>query len=240
MKRTFNYTGRKKINRADISGRLWADGDAWRFDVDLHLAEYRFPYNAEVWIEAHRQDILMQWPWGTISAIKKAVDTKLSEFGDPEGILFRVRVVHPDVNERHKLLGEAENIHFVKDSDPSSDAESLLPTRPDSLQGPLWKIEIDPAFGPVLYIERDVLPSWKQLAGRPEFQALVFPEVIKQVFTRILSDNSYDSEDDESSDDWQGKWLDSARILGVSALVPAETDDDSTKAEWVNDAVTVR
>src|SRR4051794_24066418 len=61
MKRTFNYTGRRKIARKDLSFVVKRNSDGWWFDAELKLAEYRFPRNAEVWIEAHRQNLWMQW-----------------------------------------------------------------------------------------------------------------------------------------------------------------------------------
>ena len=62
MKRTFNYTGRRKIERRDVSVLLREDRGTWVFEADLRLADYRFPRNAEIWVEAHRQNLWMQFP----------------------------------------------------------------------------------------------------------------------------------------------------------------------------------
>ena len=70
MKRTFNYTGRRKIARKDVGIRLRQDNGIWVFDAELHLADYHFPRNAEMWVEAHRQNLWMQWPCGTVSAMR--------------------------------------------------------------------------------------------------------------------------------------------------------------------------
>ena len=72
MKRTFNYTGRRKINRADTGFTVHQRDRAWAFDAELNLANYRFAHNAEVWVEAHRQNLWMQWAWGTISRTASA------------------------------------------------------------------------------------------------------------------------------------------------------------------------
>ena len=70
--------------------------------------------NAEVWVEAHRQNLWMQWAWGTVSAMRAPADRRLLEFDVPDGVLFRVRVVQPPGLEHHKLVGEADGIPFVK------------------------------------------------------------------------------------------------------------------------------
>src|SRR2546427_8452930 len=61
MKRTFNYTGRRKIGRKDVSITLRQEKSTWVFDAELRLADYHFPRNAEIWVEAHRQNLWMQW-----------------------------------------------------------------------------------------------------------------------------------------------------------------------------------
>ena len=114
MKRTFNYTGRRKIGRKDVSIKLRQEQSVWVFDADLRLGEHQFPRNAEVWMEAHRQNLWMQWAWGTVSAPRVPADRRLTEFDVPDGVLFRVRVVQPPGPEHHKLVGEADAIPFVK------------------------------------------------------------------------------------------------------------------------------
>src|SRR5215467_12191733 len=113
MKRTFNYTGRRAIVRKDISITVRPDTDGWSFDADLRLATYKFPHNAEIWVEAHRQNLWMQWHWGTISALGVPVNRQLLEFDVPDGVLFRVRVVQPPGQESHKLVGEVDGIQPV-------------------------------------------------------------------------------------------------------------------------------
>src|SRR5438105_9135488 len=76
MKRTFNYTGRRKISRADAGFTIHQRERAWAFDAELRLAAYRFAHNAEVWVEAHRQNLWMQWSWGTISALRVPPDRR--------------------------------------------------------------------------------------------------------------------------------------------------------------------
>lgn len=176
MKRTFNYTGRRKIERQDVSVLLREDRGTWVFEADLRLAGYRFPRNAEVWVEAHRQNLWMQFPWGTVSAIRPSINRRLTEFDVPDGILFRVRVVQPPGQEHHKLLGEADGIPFVKLGEDIAQRRPLLEPVPDALDQLLWKLDLE-SDPPKLLVNRDARPTWKEMARSPQFIALVYPEI---------------------------------------------------------------
>jgi hypothetical protein len=233
MKRTFNYTGRRKIERRDVSITLREDRGTWVFDADLRLAEYHFPRNAEVWLEAHRQNLWMQFAWGTVSAMHPATNRRLTEFDVPDGILFRVRVVQPSGQEHHKLLGEADALNFVKAGEASDKRRPLLEPVPDALDQLLWKLDLerDP---PVLLVNKDAKPTWKDLARSQHFLALVYPEVLRRLLTRVLLDDKW-SEDDEDAG-WQGDWVRFARSIGVSIPLP-NPDQKQDREAWIDEAV---
>lgn len=233
MKRTFNYTGRRKIDRKDVSITLRQTNGNWWFEADLKLADYRFPPNAEVWVEAYRQNLWMQWAWGTVSALRPPVDRKLSEFDEPDGILFRVRVVQPPGPEHHKLLGEADGIPFVKGGEKDDRRRHLIVPIPDALDQQLWKInfESDP---PSLLVNKDAKPSWKEMARSPQFIALVYPEVLRQILARVLIDEKWSEDEDETC--WQTDWMKFARNLGGLSPLPA-ADLEQDRRNWIEEAV---
>lgn len=183
MKRTFNFTGRRPIGRKDVSIALRQEPAAWVFDADLRLADYHFPRNAEIWVEAHRQNLWMQWPWGTISAMRPPADRRLLEFEVPDGVLFRVRVVQPAGLEHHKLLGEADGIPFVKAGEEDDRRQHLLVPVPDALDQQLWKLDFE-SDPPRLLVNKDAKPSWKEMARSPHFIALVYPEILRRMLAR--------------------------------------------------------
>ena len=233
MKRTFNYTGRQKIGRKDVAITLLQKNGSWSFEADLKLADYHFPRNAEVWVEAHRQNLWMQWPWGTISTPRPPSERRLAEFDVPDGILFRVRVVQPPGQEHHKLLGEADGIPFVKAGEADVRRRHLIVPIPDALDQQLWKInfESDP---PSLLVNKDAQPSWKELARSPQFIALVYPEVLRQILVRVLLDDQWTDEDEEIG--WQADWMRFARGLGgLGQLPPPDLEQD--RENWIEEAV---
>lgn len=162
MKRTFNYTGRQRIGRKDVSITLRQENDVWGFDANLRLADYHFARNAEVWLEAHRQNLWMQWAWGTVSALRAPADRRLTEFDVPDGVLFRVRVVQPPGAEHHKLLGEADGIPFVKAGEADDRRRHLLVPVPDELDQQLWRLDFE-SDPPRLLVNKYAKPSYSHV-----------------------------------------------------------------------------
>src|SRR5579884_46868 len=232
MKRTFNYTGRRKIERKDVQILLQERNGEWTFDVELKFAEYHFARNAEVWVEAYRQNLWMQWSWGTISALRKPNERKLTEFDVPDGVLFRVRVVQPAGQEHHKLLGEGDDIPNVKIGDSEDKRRHLIVPVPDALDEQLWRLNFE-ADPPSLLVNKDAKPTWKEMARSPQFVALVYPEVFRQMSMRILVVDDTWSEDDEEGG-WQADWIKFAKNLGGLGPVPEARQD---KEMWIEDAV---
>jgi len=233
MKRTFNYTGRQRIGRKDVTIILSQKKGIWTFDASLRLAAYNFPRNAEIWVEAHRQNLWMQWMWGIISALQIPGERNLTEFDVPDGVLFRIRVVQPNGAEHHKLLGEADGIPFVIAGEADDRRRHLIVPVPDSLDQQLWKLNFDDD-PPSLLVNKDAKPSWKEMARSPQFIALVYPEVFRCLLTRVLFHEEWTEDDEESG--WQTDWIKFARNLGGLGTVPSP-DDKQGRENWVEAAV---
>ncbi len=233
MKRTFNFTGRRKIGRKDVAITIRQERAVWVFDADLRLADYHFPHNAEVWLEAHRQNLWMQWTWGTVSALRVPADRRLTEFDVPDGVLFRVRVVQPPGQEHHKLVGEADGIPFVKAGEATDRRRHLLEPVPDALDQQLWKLDFasDP---PRLLVNKDATPTWKEMACSPQFVALVYPEVLRQVLSRALFHEEWTEDDEEGG--WPADWVRFAKNLGGLSNVPP-LNMRMDRENWIEEAV---
>ena len=233
MKRTFNYTGRRSIVRNDVSVTVRADGKGWAFDAALKLAHYKFPHNAEIWVEAHRQNLWMQWSWGTISAMRVPINRQLAEFDVPDGVIFRVRIVQPPGQDGHKLVGEVDGIQPVKAGEADDRRRHLIVPVPDALDQELWKLDLEHE-PPQLLVNRDALPTWKDLARSPHFIALVYPEVLRRILAKVLVDDSWSEEDEDGG--WQTDWIRFARNLGgLPSLPPVGQKQD--RDDWIEEAV---
>lgn len=212
---------------------LREDRGSWVFEADLRLADYRFPRNAEVWVEAHRQNLWMQFPWGSVSAIRPPLNRRLTEFDVPDGILFRVRVVQPPGQEHHKLLGEADGIPFVKVGESTAERRPLLEPVPDALDQLLWKLdtESDP---PRLLVNKDAQPTWKEMARSPYFTALVYPEVLRQLLSYTLLIDLWVEVDEDTG--WEADWIRFARNVGGLPAPPPAADREGRQG-WIDEAV---
>lgn len=233
MKRTFNYTGRRNILRKDVSVTVRADGKAWVFDAELKLAHYKFPHNAEIWVEAHRQNLWMQWSWGTISALRVPASRQLAEFDVPDGVMFRVRVVQPPGQESRKLVGEVDGIQPVKAGEADDRRRHLIVPVPDALDQELWRLDLEKE-PPELLVNRDAQPSWKDLALSPYFFTLVYPEVLRRILTKVLVENDWSDDSEES--DWESDWIRFARNLGGLPPVP-HPGLKLDRSAWIEEAV---
>jgi hypothetical protein len=232
MKRTFNYTGRKRIDRDDVSIVLSQVGDSWVFDATLSLSNYSFPRNAEIWVEAYRQNLWMQWSWGTITLQQAPFDRRLTDFDDSEGVLFRVRVVQPKGPEHHKLVGEASAIPFVRAGEANDRRRKLLVTIPHPLDQQLWKIDFD-ADPPTLLVNSDAKPSWKSMVQSTQFEALVYPEILRRMMSHILVETEWSPEDEP---DWRSEWMEFAFNLVGDGNLPDSTEK-SDRERWIQDTV---
>lgn len=233
MKRTFNFTGRKRISRDDVSIIVREDGGDLVFDAELKLGEYRLPPDARVWIEAHRQNLWMQFAWGEVSALRPPPDRRLTEFDVCDGLLFRVRVVQPPGPERNKLLAEGDNLPFSRVGVESKARRPLLETVPDNLEDLVWKLDLD-SEPPRLLINREARPTWRDAARSPHFVALVYPEVLRRLLTRILiEDGTYE---DAEPGSWKDDWLRFGRMVGGGSSLEEGTSVED-RLEWIDQAV---
>jgi hypothetical protein len=231
MIRRLNYTGRIKIHRTDLKLGTSEAGGGLSFDANLRLSDYELPGEAQVFVEAYRQTSWMRFPFGTVAAIRPPENRKLSEFGSPEGIRFRVKVTQP--GNEHVLLAVADHIRLALPDD--SACESLLPVTPAELGNEIWQLDLDGAE-PELLVNNMVTPDWRQLAYSPVFVSLVYPDVLRQVLVSILLNHKHRDIDDDI--DWKSRWLRfSTQLPGIDPNVPSEEAGDDEVKQWVADAV---
>lgn len=100
MRRTFNYTGRRRIPLDFVTIRVYAiDSGARWFDADLsRLCELRLPENARVFVEAYFERAYRRFDFGTVCAIQHPEDRSLEEIDFGGRMRFRVKIT--DLPER--------------------------------------------------------------------------------------------------------------------------------------------
>lgn len=241
MIRRFNYTDRQKIPRDQIS-LIWVESVgaplSFRADISLELPT-SLPPRAHVLIEAHSGPVVMRFSFGTVERLEHPADTTLSEF--PPGLkpLFRVKVVEPDEGKR--ILAWADAITPLSPDEVKSGKRSILPVETLDISPLIWKLRIDSnQFRLQLNSAIREPRAVTLLALEPDFIALVYPAVVRQILQHLLLGPEQESV--EPNHDWL---LFGAQLAGRSApehddADEASTDDDAFTAEvedWIQSAV---
>jgi hypothetical protein len=244
MPRRLNYTGRKKINREHTMVRIHRRVGELMFDADLKLADYKLDKITpppRVYVEAYRgaSTVWKRFDFGRIGTMQPPEDRSLSEFGVPEGILFRVKVSACEGETVGRLLAEADKIRPRLPDDKDQHGEPLIQHMPaDDIGDEIWRVDFSGDM-PLLKINSRVPMGVDQFLIDPQHRIVFAPAVMRQVLTRILViERDTGDEDDES--DWRQRWTRFASQLQASDY-PGTVDNDNGNLivieEWIDGAV---
>jgi len=238
MIKRINYTGRRRLTREQASITLAVGEEQPNFTLDLNLGRARFPNDAEVIVEAHRQTSFMRWQFGTVGqpVIPSEAERRLSDFGSGTGVRFRVKVVEAraDVSQGQpaRVLAHAEGLRPRAPSDEDDRAESLLCVdwgEDDAFRHLPWRLEFDESSDPLLRISRHLVPDKDAFVAHPAFVCLVLPEILRSVLTRILVIDQDRGDDDIAN--WHALWLKFAAGLPGIGAPPLEITDSE---DWID------
>lgn len=231
--RKFNFTGRIRIKRVDIAVTVHMGEGALRFSADINLRNYDLPDDALVVLEAYRQTRHTRFQLGTVGNMTQpsAEERRLDgEFSSPEGILFRAKVLRPVSG---LILAQADSIR----PDGIALDESLLPVAPAELGEEAWRVNFEGE--PVFQVNKNIRSGWREASRSPEFLALVYPAVLRDILNRILFVDKHFRMDED--DEWQSQWLRLAAEDFRAGTPPSPDGDGVVLPEeidnWVNNAV---
>lgn len=237
MQRRFNYTGRQRIRKKDLSFTIAADVEGYEnFYADLQLGNYNLPPDAEVWVEAYDRNALMRFPFGTVAEPNNETPTVLTDFRDSDSFYFRVKVV--DALRRSRLLAVADSVSPSDRQDEDGAARSLLSVTTRDLGSVPWKLEYQPADHPLLVINNRIDAGKSLARSNLFFQALVLPAIFEQVLRQILLEQKYVPAAAPDDDDlWKEGWLEFAGCLPGNTLLSIDQEiPDDEKEKWIEDA----
>ena len=236
MIRRMNYTGRRRVARSRVTVRVRpAPGGGWAFDADIDLAEYGFPADARVFVEAYNATSYMRFAFGSVGAPAAPADTRLAAITGGPLPRFRVKVV--DMRSRFGLLlGVADKIVPLRADEAATPRQSLLPVEFRELGSRVWRLDVDD--WPVLELNRRIADLGEVARSADAFAALVYPEVVRRVLEEavLVLDNTDPEVDD---DDWPGLWLRYACSLPGVPAPPDGVDEQARvqQREWIEHAV---
>jgi len=232
MIRKFNYTGRKKIRRSDVSIDLLRDEDGRRiFNIRLHLADMELPQNARVYVEAYHRSGYQRFDFGTAGALKIPTDRRLGSISGSAMPLFRVKVVDKTASQG-RILAAVDKIRPASVDHQPAGSRSLLFVEYDDLGHTIWQLDLDGDW-PVLRLNHSVDEISLIASSDNRFLSLVYPEVLRQILTRIVMVDEHT--DPDCDDDWPSLWLKLACSLpGMSAALPSS---NAARRAWIENAV---
>jgi hypothetical protein len=230
MIRRFNYTDRKKISREHIHLHwLESDKEPLRFKLALDLESYSIAPDAQVFVEAYVGSSVMRFDFGIVSNIITPTDIGLKDFGPGLKPLFRIRVVSATADKR--VVAWANSISPLDPKEVSTGERSILPVETVDLGPLVWNLRIDSnqfrlQLNSAITQPRDITT----MAREPDFIALVYPSIIRQILEHLLLGSEKDSVDAEHD------WLKFAvQLTEIPAPTLDEEADDDLFAEEVDE-----
>lgn len=231
MIRKFNYTGRKKIPRSNITVFFEDISKVpYTFNAELSLDTLRLPGNAEVWIEAYDTSSYMRFSFGNVGNIRipPPERRRLTDIHSTDAVRFRVKVID-NTGKHGKILAMANGIATTGIQLQTSKKNPLLPVIYKDLEQEIWRLEYTPD-GPFLVINNHLINYGIREHVRTDnrFLSLVYPSVVREILLRIfLSEEVFDTE----GDDWRNDWLKFVTGIPGSADLPETEEDDSGKIQ---------
>lgn len=237
MRARINFTGRKRIGRQSVRIRMLKvpRGKPRRARVRLHLNHIEFPKEAAVTLEAYSGPISMRFSCGTIGDLQVPPELRLTELGDQEQVLFRLKVVDTFQNVG-RIIGVAERITPLSHTqDGEGGRRNLLPVEPaDDMDEAVWRIDMEDEYGgaPVLRINRKVLESDESVLHDTLSIGFMLPEALRQVLNELISERTPE-EDDQN--DWRKDWMEFCKAELGQDISGAEDEED--ERAWVDRCV---
>ena len=232
MIRKFNYTGRKKIKRSHVGIDILRDSDGRRFfNLRLQLEEMALPESGHVYVEAYHRTAYQRFDCGTVGRRRIPTDRRLTSFSDKAVPLFRVKVV--DRSGTHgKILAALDQIRPERVDELPAGGHSLLFVEYEDLGHTIWVLDLDGNW-PVLRLNSRAEDISLVASSDNRFLALVYPEVLRRILTRVLIQD--DHSDPDCDDDWPSLWLKLACTLpGMTPPPPIGRNDQEA---WIDQAV---
>ena len=234
MIRRFNYTSRARINKSDALISFDEGTKPLSFNALITLDKYNLEPTARVFVEAYRGNSFMRFDYGTVEALVPPASRQLLEIEGDEFSRFRVKIVD---GESGRLF--AISPQLTPGGDSRDQREALLPLHLTDTGSQIWRLKFEDEG-----VRLELNQHKNGIQREPEFHALVFPSVVREVLSYIVfiakQEREEEPEDGEKSP-W-GKWLEC-----ISEFYPEEypgpyreaesTDDVQNFLDWIEGAV---
>ena len=226
-----NYSGRKTITSKHFKVVIEETDGGPEFRVQhFNLDEFNFPNEAHIYWEFSNPPQMKRYSWGTIDDPSTDKSTSLSEIPTLAAkYTVKLKIINaPDTGPSTILAVSKKTpvyrtIEIDQSINPNGE-KSILKVQARNIQS-VWELEFDDTVGPILNLNENINKIDQQLSRFSAFQALVVPEICKQVYEEI---NKKDTENEEGG--WIENWLEFGRQL---AGEEEYDEDNKLSKDWI-------
>ena len=136
-----------------------------------------------------------------------------------------------------RILAVADKLIPRREADELSNKICLLPVDFADLGQSIWRLDLEGEW-PSLQLNGQIDDIREIARSDAHFLSLVYPEVVRQVFHKIVIEEDHtDAQTDPY--DWMSQWLTFAQVLGVKQLPPSGDSEPilQDKLKWIDDTV---
>lgn len=236
MKRSYNYTGRTRLDQKDFAISLYDREAFYEFVLTLNQDNpaLAFPLQSSIKIEAYVGENIERFSLGTWGSPKKDQRIPITKFDTSENVKFRIKIVDDSIEEK-PLLAWRDSVRPVS-YDKKGKRVGILPVKPVDLRNRIWRLVWD-GDSPCLQLNKKV-SSAKDISSiaesDPDFASLVFPSIFEEIFLKLAKSDSAVLQEKEN--EWA---IFASKFTASPAPEYNDEDDESIKEieNWVDECV---
>ena len=195
MQKTFNYTGRRKLEKSEFTILLEDKQSPPKFDIKFNFNKEKLPKpNASIYVEVYRKATRQRFDYGKVNNIKKGKFHEITDV-DPKGtLLFDIKVV--DESEAiGKIIASTTRQSATS---PDEYKTSLMSLKSHDLGQEIWKVDFS-SGKPKLLVNNKIPNIRDEFKSNAQLQALIYPNAFRLILINYLIG---ESEDLEGYEEW--------------------------------------
>src|SRR5579859_2910179 len=225
MRKTIRLTGRRQLpigafdfQLVEVKGQTLASLTVANDEVTK-----AFPLSAAVRVKLTENKRVEILDFGTILRPANVVAVGGGSFLAPS---CKVRIVSRASDSEGKLLGSTTTWTYKTDGS----SEGILLFQPSDIAPRLFQLDLRDEEYPILYVDKRIPDAGSWAKSDPLFTACVFPQVISDVFERILEMPG------RPDSGWMAVWVDWANSL-MPGSVPPYGDSIESRKKWKEELI---
>jgi hypothetical protein len=236
MKRTINYTGRKRLTNNNYNIQINRnENHIESFDASFNFQELSLHPDTKLYVEAYHLSDYARYDFGTISNITNINGTDLTRLGYQDNIKFRILAVD-ESGKIGRIVASANGINPEKPGGEAKE-ETLLQVEFKDIGQQIWLLRYCDDGEPIMVIN-DKLRGIAKTDIR--FFVYIYPAVLREILIHLIFITKIEATNDLEG--WQKDWLNfSNKISGVThpeSLNPKDQNfEENTILDWIDQVV---